>query len=85
MSWKRFKLPVGVVALRDGRILIASGADKPEVYDPASGSFLPITGSTFDGFYFSTATLLGEGKVLIVGGYGYPPGPPVNHAWLYQP
>ncbi len=84
-NWKRFKLPVGLVALRDGRVLIAGGADKPEVYDPASGSLLPATGSTLDGFYFSTTTLLRDGKVLIVGGYGYHPGPAVNHAWLYQP
>ena len=34
--------------------------------------------------YFSTATRLANGEVLIVGGYARPGGPAVNHAWLYQ-
>lgn len=87
MNFERFKLLKGVVALRGGRILVAGGADQPEVYDPASNYFLPTTGSKLDGFYFSTATLLSNGEVLIVGGYGFMHlgGGAVNHAWLYQP
>jgi hypothetical protein len=86
MDFERFKLLTGVVALRSGRILIAGGADQAEVYDPASNAFLPTAGEKLDGFYFSTATLLTDGRVLIVGGYGHDAGAGAfNHAWLYQP
>jgi hypothetical protein len=47
--------------------------------------FLPTVGSKLDGFLFSTATLLSNGNVLIVGGYENPGGPGVKHAWIYQP
>lgn len=86
MNFKRYKLKKGIISLGNGQILVAGGADHPEVYDPTSNRFLPTTGNNLDGFCFSTATLLGNGEALIVGGYGYRPGDgAVNHAWLYQP
>jgi hypothetical protein len=81
----RFKLSKAVVSLRDGRVLIAGGADQPEIYDPKSAAFIPVGGATLDGFCFSTATLLSDGRVLLAGGYAKPGGAAVNHAWLYQP
>ncbi len=81
----RFKLSNAVVSLKDGRVLIAGGAERPEVYDPNSGTFVPVGGATLDGFCFSTATLLSDGRVLLAGGYAKPGGLGVNHAWLYQP
>jgi hypothetical protein len=85
MSLSRFKLRKAVVLLGDGRILIAGGADQPEIYDAPSNSFHTVTGSRLDCFYYSTATRLSDGEVLIVGGYARPGGAAVNHAWLYQP
>jgi hypothetical protein len=85
MSLSRFKLRKAVVPLGEGRVLIAGGAKQPEVYDAASNSFHTVTGSRLDCFYFSTATRLSDGEVLIVGGYARPGGAAVNHAWLYQP
>ncbi len=58
-----------VVPRKNGRILIAGGAEQPEAYDPTSNSFLVAAGSKLDGFCFSTATLLAYGNVLLVGGY----------------
>ncbi len=85
MSFTRFKLRKAVVPLGDGRILIAGGAAQPEVYDPGSNSFRPTAGSLLDCYYFSTATRLPDGEVLIVGGYARGGGAAFNHAWLYQP
>lgn len=85
MQFRRFKLPYGVVALPNGEILVAGGANRPELYDSASNSFRPTTGTELDRFYFSTATVLPTGEVLLAGGYGGrgAEGAP-NHAWLYQ-
>ncbi len=85
LNLKRFKLMKAVVPLRDGRILVAGGANQPEVYDPASRAFVPVPGSKLDGFCFSTATLLSNGEVLLAGGYPRGGEPGTRHAWLYQP
>ena len=86
MQFRRFKLPHAIVALPNGEVLFAGGASRPELYDPDSNSFRLTTGTELDRFYFSSATLLPEGKVLLAGGYGSraTEGAP-NHAWLYQP
>ncbi len=86
MRYRRFKLPDGVVSLGDGRVLVTGGAERAEIYDPAANAFTPAGGAALDGFYFSTATKLANGRVLIVGGYGEDPGAgAVRHAWLYSP
>jgi hypothetical protein len=86
MGSQRFKNRDGVVPLKNGRILLTSGGDQPELYDPASNSFVPTAGEKLDSFYFSTATLLPNGRVLIAGGYGRDAvAGGLNHAWLYQP
>ena len=82
---KRFKLMHAVVPLSNGSILIGGGAEHPEVYDPAQSGFKEVTGNALDGFCFSTATVLGDGRVLLAGGYARPGGEGVNHAWLYTP
>jgi hypothetical protein len=38
-----------------------------EIYDPSSNSFVQ-TGSMADGRFWHSATLLGDGRVLVVGG-----------------
>ncbi|MBS1799614.1 MAG: hypothetical protein JSS95_07280 [Acidobacteria bacterium] len=66
--------------LRDGRILVVGGRsnnctgrcpvfslDSAELYDPATSTFRP-TGSLHVSRYNHTATLLDDGRVLIVGG-----------------
>jgi hypothetical protein len=86
MKFPRFKLLSGVVALRDGRILLAGGAERAEIYDPTRGLFTPLSGEPLDGFLFSTATLLHDGRVLLVNGYGHHPvDGAVNHALVWKP
>lgn len=86
LNMPRFKLPAGVVALKDGRILIGGGGDHVEMYTPATNSFSLLSGIVLDGFLFSSETLLADGKVLLVGGYGHHPmSGAVNHAWIWRP
>jgi hypothetical protein len=86
MRFPRYKLLSGVTSLNDGRILIAGGAEQPEIYDPARAVFVPIADEPLDGFLFSTATLLPDGRVLLVDGYGqHPAEGAVNHAMLWKP
>ena len=79
--------------LADGKVLIAGGADtdptgtglaSAELYDPGTGSFTQ-TGSMTVGRYLHTATLLHNGKVLIVGGVLTSTSDPVAAAEVYDP
>jgi hypothetical protein len=86
MKFLRYKLVSGVTTLSDGRVLIAGGAEQPEIYDPVRGVFVPLNDEPLDGFLFSTATLLSDGRVLMVDGYGqHPTDGAVNHATLWKP
>ena len=62
--------------LPDGQVLVAGGEDanfdllsSAELYDPATGKFIP-TGSMTTGRVGQSATLLGNGQVLMAGGGG---------------
>lgn len=86
MKYARFKLIQGVAVLGDGHVLVAGGADQPEMYDPHNETFVPVSGPKIDGYLFSTATVLDDGTVLLVDGYGkHPTAGAVRQAWLWQP
>ncbi|MFN0098650.1 MAG: Kelch repeat-containing protein [Gemmatimonadaceae bacterium] len=83
MNAERFKLPHAVVLLRTGEVLVAGGAERAEVYDPATNRFRISAGSVGADLSFSTATLLRDGRVLISGGYDSRI-QPTTGAWLYR-
>ena len=60
-------------------------AGHAEIFDPASLRFDVVAGPEMDGRYFSTATLLQGGRVLLAGGYGENVEPSSNGAWIYVP
>jgi large repetitive protein len=78
--------------LGNGKVLVAGGNDiagsgfgtvaGAELYNPSSGTFSP-TGSMATAREFHTATLLGNGKVLVAGGFG--PTAQLASAELYDP
>jgi Galactose oxidase, central domain/Bacterial Ig-like domain (group 2)/Kelch motif len=79
--------------LANGKVLIAGGADQDptgtglasaDLYDPSTGTFTQ-TGSMAVGRFLHTATLLQNGKVLIVGGALTSTSDPVATAEVYDP
>lgn len=78
--------------LENGKVLIVGGSDdgdlasslaSAELYDPSSGTW-SVTGSLNAGPVLHTATLLPDGKVLVAGGYNWPP-VSLSGAALYDP
>jgi N-acetylneuraminic acid mutarotase len=69
MNIARFKLSNAVVPLKDGKVLIAGGGELLELYDPVTNTFSKVEGRMDTARFFSTATLLQDGRVLITGGY----------------
>jgi hypothetical protein len=77
MSMTVARMDATATLLQNGKVLIAGGAtfegsesvvnDSAELYDPATGKFTR-TGSMTTPRYYQTATLLSDGRVLIVGG-----------------
>jgi pimeloyl-ACP methyl ester carboxylesterase len=84
------------VTLLDGRVLVAGGYDivnnnvyanvqlGGEMFDPATGSFASVGFSPApEGFNELSAVLLGDGAVLLVGGYNMVSGP-TSAAYLFR-
>jgi N-acetylneuraminic acid mutarotase len=80
--------------LPNGKVLVAGGMSPPtysmpmasaEIYDPVAGTWTAAAPMTSPRIYH-TATLLPNGKVLVVGGTGGPSLPaPVDSAEVYDP
>ena len=82
-SAKRYKIANSVVVLGDGRVLIAGGAPRAEIFDPATGRISTV-GPQFGGsLNFATASAVPSG-VLVAGGY-YEDGIRMSRrAWLVR-
>jgi hypothetical protein len=84
LNTPRFKLRTAVTLLADGRVLVAGGAEAVEIFDPQTERFTTIPGRLDAARFFSMATRLNDGHVLITGGYDRKI-QSTNRAWLYQP
>lgn len=83
-----------ITALADGRVLLTGGISQDadgqnialasaEVYDPATGQFTRTANDMSSVRYFHAATLLADGRVLVVGGWGA--GQRLASADIYDP
>ena len=70
MSTARYKHGNAAVLLGNGSVLIAGGGRRSDLFDPAAGTFRSVPGATDSVRYYSTATMLPDGGVLVLGGYG---------------
>lgn len=83
MNSARYKLQGTTILLKNAKVLIAGGASRAEVFDPATNTFSFASGEMETKRLFATATLLQNGHVLIVGGYDNQMAVSSN-AWIYQ-
>jgi hypothetical protein len=83
----RYKLIHAALRLPDGKVLVAGGNERAEIYDPNTNRFTVAQGSLEESWHFASATLLPDGRALIVGGYAFSKsgGAPAstNKAWLF--
>lgn len=88
MHFARFKIDGSMVLLKDGRVLIGGGGEQAEVFDPATNTFAVVPGAFGQPLHFASVTPLGDGRALVVGGYGNgtPATGPVStdKAWIYR-
>jgi Kelch motif len=83
MNASRYKLQGTTILLKNGKVLIAGGSNRAEVFDPASNTFSLAGGDMGTPRLFATATMLDSGQVLIAGGYS--DGNVVSaNAWIYR-
>lgn len=83
MNSSRYKLQGTAVLLSNGKVLVAGGANRAEVFDPSRNTFSYAAGNMETPRLFATATRLRNGQVLIVGGYH---GNSIlsSNAWVYR-
>jgi hypothetical protein len=80
----RYKLS-GTTQLLDAHtLLLTSGATRAEELDLTTGRSTLVDGTARMAGQFAAAVMLGDGRVLITGGYGEGSGPR-NSAWIYRP
>jgi hypothetical protein len=85
MNSKRFKFPNAVLSLEPGRVLIAGGGDEAEIFEASYGRFYRTSGSFGKALFYSVATALRDGRVLITGGYAEDGGVPATQsAFLFS-
>ena len=84
MNLARYKHRNASLLLSNGDVLIAGGADQAELYDPGSGQFRLLQGSSQLHGYFSATASLRKGRVLLTGGYAHPAAPS-RGAWIFEP
>lgn len=68
LNEERFKLADAAVLLDNGDVLVGGGNRQVELFDAGSQRFV-LGGSLDNDYFFSVATLLSDGSVLITGGY----------------
>jgi len=80
----RFKLPDEAVQLSSGKLLVAGGSKKVEIFDPAQGTFAVAGGQMSDRWHYMSETKLGDGSVLLAGGYANSD-QATPQTWIYRP
>ena len=84
MTRARFKMPTAVLALGSGNVLVAGDGEYLEMYQPSAGVYGTASGGIGEAWMYACAVKLGDGNVLITGGYNSAM-TVTSGAWLYRP
>lgn len=84
MHYARYHVHDSVIALRDGRVLVAGDAPEVEIWSPKTRRFT-LAGREGSSLGFQTATLLRDGSALLAGGYVNTNENPQRSAWTFMP
>lgn len=84
MSARRHEIQGTAIVLENGSALIVGGADRVELFDTRHDTFIQAAGAIGSELTDASATLLKDGRVLIVGGDAKEPDSYAN-AWIYEP
>jgi hypothetical protein len=81
----RYKIANAVQLLPGGKVLIAGGGVRAELYDPATRRSTAVGPDFGAALNFATASLLPDGSVLVAGGYGERGIAMSARAWRFRP
>jgi hypothetical protein len=81
----RYKIAGAWVLLADGKVFIAGGARRPELYDPDTLRSVPVGPDLGRRLNFATASPLPDGAALIAGGYDESGIRMNDRAWVVRP
>ncbi len=82
---ERFKISGTSVLLKDGKVLVAGGNEKAEIFDQKTKVFRTVAGTLGKALHFASTTLLGDGRAIIIGGYAYGNGrPPLSTSQVWE-
>lgn len=84
LAQPRFKLADASVLLESGQVLVAGGFERPELFDPVSGTSRLLDESLGGRWNYLTATQV-PGGVLLAGGYSEGTIRVSDRAWLLRP
>jgi hypothetical protein len=81
----RYKIAAAVQLLPGGKVLIAGGATRSELFDPATGRSAPVGPDFGQALNFATLSLLSDGSAFFAGGYGERGIAMSARAWRFRP
>ncbi len=80
----RFKLADSVLLVAPGKVLVAAGDERPELFDIASGTGTLLPYSLDGQWNYMALARLGDGRALLAGGYREGRIVPTDRSWIVR-
>jgi hypothetical protein len=79
----RYKLRDTSLRLNDGRVLVSGSGRYAEIFDARTNSFTRVAGDLGDSYAFASSAMLGDGRVVVLGGYD-DDGRNIDGIWVFR-